>query len=182
MKKLTLITAISLIAFQANAGEYSFNRIGFGKLDDMLAKYEAEKQPEYPQSFIIKFLSIPVKESPISTIKRINQYVNNSVAYKNEAVGDDVWQTPVETANLGMGDCEDYAIYKWHLLKQAGFHEDNMFFILGNATQGYHVTLQVNIGEQRYYLDNLSDDIMQSSINPKINNKINRTTHIIVTE
>lgn len=43
----------------------------------------------------------------------------------------DYWQTPVETAELGTGDCEDQAFYLENLLKKEGF-ESRVVWGAGN--------------------------------------------------
>lgn len=84
----------------------------------------------------------------------INLYVNNAVKYQPEAKGEDKMQTPFETNVYGYGDCEDYAIYKWHLLKKNGIPEEDMKFLVGRYGTELHVILQVKYRGEMYYLDN----------------------------
>lgn len=56
----------------------------------------------------------------LADIERINNLINQSVTYSAERRGTDDWQTLAETLALGKGDCEDYALAKYHLLHVAG--------------------------------------------------------------
>jgi len=56
-------------------------------------------------------------------LQRVNAYVNSRVRFVDDAVHwqrDDYWATPAETYASNGGDCEDYAIAKYYLLKELG--------------------------------------------------------------
>ena len=50
----------------------------------------------------------------------LNLAVNRLIKYQAEPEGQDVWQKPSDTLQLGHGDCEDYAILKYALLAETG--------------------------------------------------------------
>jgi hypothetical protein len=54
---------------------------------------------------------------PLTPIPELNVTVNRKIVYKAEPAGADVWQTPMQTWTNGSGDCEDFAILKYALLR-----------------------------------------------------------------
>jgi transglutaminase-like putative cysteine protease len=54
---------------------------------------------------------------PIAPVPDLNITVNRKIVYQAEPAGVDVWQTPIQTWTKGSGDCEDFAILKYALLK-----------------------------------------------------------------
>lgn len=51
----------------------------------------------------------------------INSWVNDRIRYVSEGEGQDYWKPPQQTLDDGFGDCEDIAILKHQIMKQAGF-------------------------------------------------------------
>lgn len=96
----------------------------------------------------------------------INDYVNQNISYEtdtNQFNTLDYWQTPIETLTNKKGDCEDYAILKYALLKKQGISS-----YLAYARQIDPVTSKIQshlvnyvlINDQPYILDNLSYRIL----------------------
>jgi hypothetical protein len=76
------------------------------------------------------------------------KYVNDDKAHGKS----DYWQTPEETERLGTGDCEDYALYLYDLLKKDGY---NPYLVLGKGSTSApynHAWLEMQID------DNPDDD------------------------
>lgn len=83
-------------------------------------------------------------------IMAVNIAVNRKIQYKPDAV--DHWQSPAETARLGTGDCEDYAIAKYFELRKNGVPDSEMWLVY-TLDAGGHMTLQAG----GVVLDNRSD-------------------------
>lgn len=97
-----------------------------------------------------------------SKIEAVNKWVNNKIRYRND-IGD-TWQSATATLSRGYGDCEDYAILKYHLLKKLGFKENQLFLVIGNNVdvRQIHSVLVVKIGSDFFVLDNLTNVVIQS--------------------
>lgn len=69
----------------------------------------------------------------------VNRAVNFSIQYTPDLMQygkSDVWSTPLETLATGKGDCEDYAILKFLLFKDAGvLAEDRRLIITREKSQ-----------------------------------------------
>jgi len=105
--------------------------------------------------------------SPLQAIMHINSAVNSQITYRADR--GDRWSRLAETARFGFGDCEDYALAKFELLRHIGFPDEALQFIVLKDTrkQVYHAVLAVHIEGRRYILDNLSttvatDDLYRS--------------------
>ncbi len=88
-----------------------------------------------------------------SVVDRVNRIVNR-IRYVNDP--GDVWQTPSEFVRNG-GDCEDYAIAKYMLLRKLGIPSSSMR-ILGLAARSgsaAHAVLVVQTKRGPVVLDNL---------------------------
>jgi predicted transglutaminase-like cysteine proteinase len=74
----------------------------------------------------------------------------------------DYWAPPLETLGDHKGDCEDYAILKYFLLKDL-FPEGDMFMTLVmvhyGSGSGYHMVLAAKIGGSLVILDNMNDSL-----------------------
>lgn len=99
-----------------------------------------------------------------AAIERINRYVNARIAYTsdNRQFGrEDKWLRPDEAFASGRGDCEDYAIAKMAMLKEAGFAADDLYIVLlkdlANLTD--HAVLAVRHEGRFLILDNSHDRI-----------------------
>ena len=98
----------------------------------------------------------------LARITAVNGYINH-VRYRadrdNWGVGD-YWAAPGEFFASG-GDCEDYAIAKYHSLKSLGFDPKAMrILVLKDRVQGLHAVLLLEHGGQTLVLDNLSHRVM----------------------
>lgn len=67
----------------------------------------------------------------------VNGTVNATIAYRDDLPAhgvQDSWSKPQETMITGTGDCEDYAILKMWLLKQAGWRGEDMHVVVVRRT------------------------------------------------
>lgn len=68
----------------------------------------------------------------IEQLTEINDRVNAAIEYQGEPAGEDHWQTPAESRELGTGDCEDIAIAKYIELRAAGIQAELCYCIWTN--------------------------------------------------
>jgi predicted transglutaminase-like cysteine proteinase len=92
-------------------------------------------------------------------IASVNLEVNRAVSPLSdlEIYGrDEFWTYPVD----GVGDCEDYALEKRRLLREAGFSLTNLLITVVRKSDGEgHAVLTVRTDRGDYILDNLNDDV-----------------------
>ncbi|MES3016238.1 MAG: transglutaminase-like cysteine peptidase [Bacteroidota bacterium] len=160
MKKLLTTTALMLFAVSANA-----------KAPDRDAPLSGQWKEFYAKV-------APLDDTTNGTIDYVDLYflnkkINYSLKYKFDE--DIVFKTPQETLVTRTGDCEDFAIVKWHELRKRGIPEEDMEFVFGkNDDGGWHMVLWYWQGETVYYLDNNDDDININHIMPGSYNTFNR--------
>lgn len=72
----------------------------------------------------------------------------------------DHWATPLEFI-LRSGDCEDYAIVKYHSLRRLGFAPEELRLVVVQDTQREiaHAVLAVRLDDEILVLDNLTDTV-----------------------
>ncbi len=116
---------------------------------------------------ILKLLVLPLIFSGITSCSLtskpyysfVNNKVNTSLTYKADTL--DHWQTPLESRLLGTGDCEDYALMKYLLLRDTYL----VHLVVGRTSNGQmHMVLRVVNGGGSYYLDNLHKDPVPASV------------------
>lgn len=103
MKNLALIFGVYLFCFQAFGGD--------SQIDSFLSSIRSKNL------------------SPIELVEKVNNFVNVEISYSPEAPGEDNWQSPLETMQLKTGDCEDYAILKYSLLRSLGYDQNSLRLI-----------------------------------------------------
>jgi predicted transglutaminase-like cysteine proteinase len=106
---------------------------------------------------------------PARRIEAANRAVNSVLSYREEdpyAADSDYWQTFMETIDRGTGDCEDYAIMKYHVLRAMGVRPEAMtLLVLKNASTGqYHAVLAVSLDGRNMILDSLTDRILEDDV------------------
>ncbi|WP_265530663.1 transglutaminase-like cysteine peptidase [Sphingomicrobium marinum] len=99
-----------------------------------------------------------------AAIERINRYVNARIAYTSDTRQfgrEDRWMRPDESFASGRGDCEDYAIAKMAMLKEAGFAADNLYIVVLKdlANLNDHAVLAVRHEGRFLILDNSHDRV-----------------------
>lgn len=97
----------------------------------------------------------------------VNRVVNSSI----RGVSDeylygviDYWASPLETLKAGAGDCEDYVILKYALLKQLGIASDSIRFVVVRDIKhgAFHAVLWVKLEGQWLVLDNLNMEVVRA--------------------
>lgn len=88
------------------------------------------------------------------TLGRVNAAVNRAVSYVPDG-GGDAWSSPSETVARGHGDCEDYAILKMAMLREAGVPAESMAVAVLSAKPhgSYHAVLVVSLAGGNMVLD-----------------------------
>lgn len=103
-------------------------------------------------------------QTPVAQLKTINAAVNQALTYGSDRSvwgTSDYWATPVEIVARGRGDCEDYAILKYWMLRDAGFAAEQLQLVVLRDTRRdvYHAVLTVHLAGTRYVLDNLAGNV-----------------------
>lgn len=92
-------------------------------------------------------------------IPQINAMVNRMLSYKEDAQlwqNPEYWASPSETLGRLAGDCEDYAILKYALLRDLGVKDEDMRIVVlrDTAVRQYHAVLTVRHKDNWLVLDN----------------------------
>ncbi len=101
----------------------------------------------------------PVALTPArwAELQEINRKVNRAIKAREEGVAD-VWRYPDD----GYGDCEDYALLKRRLLKEAGWPAGALLMATARLANGVgHAVLIVRTDHGEYVLDNRRNDILE---------------------
>lgn len=80
-------------------------------------------------------------ELTLAFLTAFNTQVNSEIKYHADPF--DYWQSPAETAELGTGDCEDYAIVKYYRLRKLGVPDSKMRLVY-SFEEGGHIGLLVD--------------------------------------
>ena len=110
---------------------------------------------------LLKKAALMARAKPtMDALSLINSSVNNVIRYRADTV--DKWSTPVETAQSGTGDCEDFAIAKMWLLRSIGYRADQLQLVVlrDTRTTAFHAVLAVHVGGTSYILDNMSSRVV----------------------
>jgi predicted transglutaminase-like cysteine proteinase len=98
----------------------------------------------------------------------VNRMVNSAILYTSDLVQHgvaDLWSAPLATLASGRGDCEDYAIAKYVLLRESGVAVSDLRLLLvrdGSAGQD-HAVLAVRDAGRWLILDNRSTIMPEAS-------------------
>ena len=92
-------------------------------------------------------------------IRLVNRYVNGQ-KYEDDLVSSpseagNQWETLAEFLSTG-GDCEDFAVAKYFILRELGVDAEDMRIVVGKERQRttYHAMLAVRFGEDVWLLEN----------------------------
>jgi predicted transglutaminase-like cysteine proteinase len=92
----------------------------------------------------------------------VNRKVNGAMRYREDRAiwgAGDYWSTPSEMALKGAGDCEDFAIAKYWLLRSLGVADSQLQMVVLQDTRRrlFHAVLVVHTAAGAYVLDNVSN-------------------------
>ncbi|MEO7814377.1 MAG: transglutaminase-like cysteine peptidase [Sphingomicrobium sp.] len=107
--------------------------------------------------------------SPLDRLDAVNRFVNSHVAFVNDSQQygvSDRWAPAAETLRRGRGDCEDYAIAKLQLLRNAGFADKDLYLVILRdlARHADHAVLVVRAEGRMLVLDNGTSRIVDSEM------------------
>jgi len=95
----------------------------------------------------------------------VNSWVNNRIAYVADQANhgqSDRWVAAAQSIRDGRGDCEDYAIAKYQIMRELGVAEQDIFLVIGRdrAMRTDHAVLAVRVGSDYRILDNFTDRVL----------------------
>lgn len=104
---------------------------------------------------------------PAEKAALINQYVNRRVRYTEDVVQygkADYWARADETLRHGRGDCEDYAIAKLQMLREAGVSPHDLYLVLVNdlVRRADHAVLVMRTGSRMLLLDDGTNQVLDT--------------------
>jgi predicted transglutaminase-like cysteine proteinase len=92
-------------------------------------------------------------------LETVNRLVNRAIVYASDLTQHgvlDVWSAPLDSLRSGRGDCEDYAIAKYALLRETGIAEQDLRILLvrDRSVREDHAVLAVRDRDSWIILDN----------------------------
>lgn len=151
------------------AGKYYPFKIGRANMSvERERKINALEYQCQPMDELLKNQSIFVRElwNDIVNDTEVNfSQINalfNQFTYIEEASGSDDWKTPDRFITDGGGDCEDFAIVKYHALKELGVSSEKMF-VVAYISEKYpegHAVLVIECLNTYIVLDSLTNEIL----------------------
>jgi len=104
---------------------------------------------------------------PAEKAALINQYVNRRVRYTEDIVQygkADYWAPADQTLHRGRGDCEDYAIAKLQMLREAGVSPHDLYLVLVNdlVRRADHAVLVMRAGNRMLLLDDGTSEVLET--------------------
>jgi predicted transglutaminase-like cysteine proteinase len=118
-----------------------------------------------------------LRESPateVEALQTVNSYFNRIpfVSDQSHWSAEDYWATPAETVSSNGGDCEDFSIAKYFLLKEAGIPIERLRITYVKAVKlnQAHMVLAYYAapGAEPLILDNLEDRVRPASDRPDL--------------
>ena len=138
------------------------------KIDEALALFRncAETPARCPRADVARLMARiePLRErDPLFQLFGVNRLANNR-PYRSDrdAYGRrDHWASPLQFL-AASGDCEDYAIFKYALLRHLGLPADALRVVLLRASdrRPAHAVLAAYLAGEAFILDNLSERVL----------------------
>jgi predicted transglutaminase-like cysteine proteinase len=146
--------------------------VAYAFISDNIIKQVEQKYGRFAKN---RFLALDklVKElenkSDFEKLEKVNEFFNN-VPYSKDIQTysvTDYWATPFEFLARDKGDCEDYVIAKYFILKRLGI-DDSKMFLTYVRVQGYgdaHMVLTYfpSLKSEPFVLDNIRRIILPAS-------------------
>ena len=103
----------------------------------------------------------------VAKLEAVDWYVNKRVRFVEDQADwgrPDVWSPASVTLGRGRGDCEDFAIAKMAMLRQAGFSDRDLYLVVLKdlVRRADHAVLVARAGGHMYVLDNGTDRVLDS--------------------
>jgi predicted transglutaminase-like cysteine proteinase len=103
----------------------------------------------------------------VERLNAVNRYVNRRVQYvddQRQYGRADVWSAADNTLRRGRGDCEDFAIAKLQMLRQANFSDRNLYLVIVKdlVRRADHAVVVVRAAGHMFMLDDGTDTLLDS--------------------
>ena len=139
-------------------------RVGHTPLD---ARWRAVEHGQVTGS-AARFVDSVRDASPLKQLEAVNWYVNRRVRFQDDEAHfgrADVWSSANETLRSGRGDCEDYAIAKMQMLRNAGFSDRDLYLVIVRdlVRRADHAVLVARAAGRMVVLDNGTDELLDSA-------------------
>src|SRR5258708_1904513 len=123
--------------------------------------------PSYAAQFL-RLINAVRSKSGRAQLEEANRGVNTAIRFVADFTqyGEaDRWSAPLATFATAKGDCEDYAIAKYVVLRDAGFPSDDLRIILGRdrAIRQDHAVLAARLDGHWMILDNQRSELIEDS-------------------
>ena len=107
-------------------------------------------------------------QSGVARLETANRLINTAIRYTSDLsqhAALDVWSAPLASLETGRGDCEDYAIAKYVVLREAGVPEQDLRILLvrDRRVREDHAVLTVREGGTWSVLDNRNSKLAVDS-------------------
>jgi predicted transglutaminase-like cysteine proteinase len=104
-------------------------------------------------------------------LEAVSHAVNKAIRYTSDMTQHgvpDLWSAPLATLTTGLGDCEDYAIAKYAVLRAAGVAADDLRIVLlrDTASREDHAVLAAREDGRWFILDNRRAGFYQDTALP----------------
>ncbi|WP_211238759.1 transglutaminase-like cysteine peptidase [Guyparkeria sp. SB14A] len=145
---------------------------GFGhaevRIDFDTLRAELEQRFDADRAAVIDELEVLLDQisavEPRERAERVNAFFNRRIRYVEDDQlwgQSDYWASPVETIGHGAGDCEDFAIAKYLVLREAGIDNRQLRLIYVRARMGGASRAHMVLG---YYPDPESEPLILDSL------------------
>lgn len=104
------------------------------------------------------------------TINTLQRWVRDSIKYVNDPRGIEMVQTPVQTVNVGTGDCDDKSTLLATLLETMGLTTRFAAVAMGSEPSFSHVMAQVRLGTRWINLETILPGIPAGWTPPDVTN------------
>lgn len=127
----------------------------------------------YENFMALSQLIIDIKNSSdLEKLTKINDFFNERILFVNDAElwkTSDYWATPLETLGRKAGDCEDFSIAKYAILRLAGVENNKLRLVYVKASlQGDGISYVQAHMVLSYYQTPQSTPLILDNLNPNI--------------
>jgi predicted transglutaminase-like cysteine proteinase len=122
-------------------------------------RYDVERCSSSAALHFLAMIGEAQKAAGREKLDAVNRMINSAIVYTSDLVQHgvaDLWSAPLETLASGRGDCEDYAIAKYVLLRESGVAvQDLRLLLVRDRSIGQdHAVLAVREADRWLILDN----------------------------
>lgn len=101
-------------------------------------------------------------------VAAVNVWVNHNLSYVADRTShgqSDRWLSVSQSLTSGRGDCEDFAIAKYQILRELGFEEQDIYMVVGReiSVRLDHAIVAVRMNDGFLIMDNVTDRVLTES-------------------